>query len=289
MSNAAIVHKLGCIGSINIWKDCVHYDELTINERQKKDGQFSDILGKVRCGTLTEEILTVLKERIIDVPVVQKLVQLIELGENPVCLFPTRKQCDLLNEQSEVHVIPCIDDVDETRSTAKWHQKAAKQLEKINKDCNNTAGLEAVLKLAIGARVMLRRNIGLVNGAVLKNYYVSRTQFSLILAYGITIHKCQGLSLNCTIVDLSDKVFADGMAYVALSRVRSLNGLYLTAFDAQSIRVSKNSVAEVNRLRQLFRKDLPLYQTPTACVSRKEGLLACVMWSHNQKRDVVPR
>ena len=31
--------------------------------------------------------------------------------------------------QSQVHVIPCIDDVDETRSTAKWHQKAAKQLE----------------------------------------------------------------------------------------------------------------------------------------------------------------
>ena len=135
MSRAAIVHKLGCIGSINIWKDCVHYDELTINERQKKDGQFSDILGKVRCGTLTEEILTVLKERIINIPVVQKLVQLIELGENPVCLFPTRKQCDLLNEQmlgklqSEVHVIPWIDDVDETWSTAKWHQKAAKQLE----------------------------------------------------------------------------------------------------------------------------------------------------------------
>ena len=103
---------------------------------------------------------------------------------------------------------------------------------------------------------------------VLKNYYVSRTQFPLILAYGVTIHKCQGLSLNCAIVDLSEKVFADGMAYVALSRVRSLNGLYLTTFDAQSIRVSKNSVAEVNRLRQLFRKDLPLYQTPTACASR---------------------
>ena len=37
-------------------------------------------------------------------------------------------------------------------------------------------------------------------------------------------------------------------------RVRSLNGLYLTTFDAQSIRVSKNSVAEVNRLRQLLEK-----------------------------------
>ena len=87
MSRAAIVHKLGCIGSINIWKDCVHYDELTINERQKKDSQFSDILGKVRCGSLAKEILTILKERVIDIPVVEKLVQLQESGKNPVCLF----------------------------------------------------------------------------------------------------------------------------------------------------------------------------------------------------------
>ena len=57
-----------------------------------------------------------------------------------MCLFPTRKQCDVLNEEmlrnleSEVHVKPCTDDVDETRTTAKWHQKAAKQLEKLNQD-----------------------------------------------------------------------------------------------------------------------------------------------------------
>ena len=37
-------------------------------------------------------------------------------------------------------------------------------------------------------------------------------QFPLILAYAVTIHKCQGLSLDCVIVDLSDKVFSAGMA-----------------------------------------------------------------------------
>ena len=63
----------------------------------------------------------------------------------------------------------CSDEVDETKSSNKWHKKAAEQLEKLNKDCNNTAGLQAVVKVAVGARVMLRRNIdtkgGLVNGS----------------------------------------------------------------------------------------------------------------------------
>ena len=40
---------------------------------------------------------------------------------------------------------------------------------------------------------------------VMKNFYVYREQFPLILAYAVTIHKCQGLSLDCAIVDLSDK------------------------------------------------------------------------------------
>ena len=85
-----------------------------------------------------------------------------------------------------------------------------------------------------------------------------RTQFPLILAYAVTIHKFQGLSLDCAIVDLSDKVFAEGMAYVALSRVRSLAGLHLIALDPQSVRVGVKSLGEINRLRKDFRKYLPL-------------------------------
>ena len=97
---------------------------------------------------------------------------------------------------------------------------------------------------------------------VMKNFYVYREQFPLILAYAATIHKCQGLSLDCAIVDLSDKVFSAGMAYVALSRVISLAGLHLSAFDPSSIIVSTSCLKEVNRLRELFRNDLPLYQMP---------------------------
>ena len=58
---------------------------------------------------------------------------------------------------------------------------------------------------------------------ILRHLYVYSKQFPLILAFSVTIH---GLSLDCAIVDLSSDVLATGMAYVAMSRVRTLAGLY---------------------------------------------------------------
>ena len=52
---------------------------------------------------------------------------------------------------------------------------------------------------------------------LLKTFFVYRKQFPLILAYAVTIHKCQGLSLDTAIIDLSSKVFRPGMAYVDLT------------------------------------------------------------------------
>uniref|UniRef100_A0A1X7TWZ8 ATP-dependent DNA helicase n=1 Tax=Amphimedon queenslandica TaxID=400682 RepID=A0A1X7TWZ8_AMPQE len=42
-----------------------------------------------------------------------------------------------------------------------------------------------------------------------KNLYIHRKQFPLILSHAITIHKCQGLSLDTAIIDLSTDVFGD--------------------------------------------------------------------------------
>ena len=72
-----------------------------------------------------------------------------------------------------------------------------------------------------------------------------RSQFPLIPASAVTIHKSQGLSLDNTIVDLSDRVFGAGMAYVALSRVRSLSGLHLANFDPKCVIVSRRCLEEI--------------------------------------------
>jgi hypothetical protein len=126
-------------------------------------------------------------------------------------------------------------------------------------------GLDTELRLKVGARVMITANLdiqnGLVNGAMatvlrFEDFIIvlrmnetgavirlrrhtqetldgkqSRKQFPITLAYALTVHRVQSLTLNKVIVDFSD-TFASGQAYVALSRVRRLADLEIFGFPA---------------------------------------------------------
>lgn len=62
-----------------------------------------------------------------------------------------------------------------------------------------------------------------------KTPYIQRVkQFPFKLGYAFTIHKSQGQSFDDMLLDLKSNIFASGQLYVALSRVRTLDGLYLT-------------------------------------------------------------
>jgi len=65
------------------------------------------------------------------------------------------------------------------------------------------------------------------------------SQVPLILAWALTIHKSQGATLDAAEIDVGSGIFECGQTYVALSRVKSLPGLYLTSFDAKRIRINK--------------------------------------------------
>ena len=85
-----------------------------------------------------------------------------------------------------------------------------------------------------------------------KRHHLERYQFPLELAWAMTIHRVQGLSMDRAVIDLGTDVFAPGQAYVALSRVRSLAGLLLCNFNVACLRLTNPKVlAEYCRLLSL--------------------------------------
>lgn len=148
-------------------------------------------------------------------------------------------------------------------------------LERLDAD----APYDVSIELCVGAQVMLLVNMdperGLVNGSrgVVKSYTlgglpivhfldvvepiivdratwgpaefdgIGRSQIPLKIAYAITIHKSQGSTLNSALVDIGSSTFECGQAYVALSRVRTLAGLYIWKLDPRKVRAHPRVVA----------------------------------------------
>ena len=310
----------GGIAGSNLWAD-VEYDELTINVRQQGDNTFADLLARVRTGSATAKDHTILKDRVIPgeakdwieraAVTFRKLAS--EGGHQPVFLLARLDLCKqfnsfMLSDFDHLVHIPAIDDVDygpydggNRQKKPKMTLAITKKLIKLQDDASRTAGLESMLSLANGCRIMVRRNVdlsvGLVNGALgticklvqgnagveeihikldrggdvqaltrvgvtfelSKGLFIRREQFPIIPSYAITIHKSQSLTLDSAIMSLGDEVFASGMAYVALSRVRSLDGVHLVSMEPSSMLIDKNGLREYNRLRSTYRKDLPLF------------------------------
>lgn len=68
----------------------------------------------------------------------------------------------------------------------------------------------------------------------------SITQIPLRLAWAITVHKSQGMTLDAARIDLR-KAFVEGMGYVALSRVKNIDTLYLTGINRMALQISEDA------------------------------------------------
>jgi hypothetical protein len=77
----------------------------------------------------------------------------------------------------------------------------------------------------------------------------SISQIPLRLAWAITVHKSQGMTLDAARIDLR-KAFVEGMGYVALSRVKKLDNLYLSGINRMALAVSQDAQSIDTELRQ---------------------------------------
>uniref|UniRef100_A0A1X7VCB8 ATP-dependent DNA helicase n=1 Tax=Amphimedon queenslandica TaxID=400682 RepID=A0A1X7VCB8_AMPQE len=133
ISNKLVKTRLGAANAVNIWKETVENDKLTINEQQKGDKTFFKMLDSVRHGCLNDKTIDMLKSRVFKDSIQEKYKEL---------------------EKTEKIELACVDVVDESGSTAKFDKEQEKKLEKLKDQRSKTAGLETVLSLAVGCRVV---------------------------------------------------------------------------------------------------------------------------------------
>ena len=165
------------------------------------------------------------------------------------------------------------------------------------------------LELKVGSVVMCTKNIDVINGIcngsqgiieefrpdgplirfnngikqVVNKYKCQSTEYPTIvveqipicLAWALTIHKIQGISLDNAMIDVGNSVFEYGQTYVALSRVKSLNGLYLINFDAKKIKANPKVIEFYEHMkdsRELSKEViLPPQSKNTSATTRRRG------------------
>lgn len=241
--------------------------ELTVIQRQK-DEVFQRILNEARCGTLSHESCRILREREGRLWKKERI--------KPTLLFPRRAEVELINETNLKALKGCqysysarlSYDGKQPKGFTESDEEFMRVLDKMDAD----AAYAKELILMQDSQVMLIANVdadaGLVNGSrgVITGFcpstdlpmvefangvrkpigthswpvedfpFVSRNQIPLRLAWACTTHKAQGASLDSALVDIGSSNFEFGQAYVALSRARSLDALYVHDFDPASFR-----------------------------------------------------
>jgi len=80
-------------------------------------------------------------------------------------------------------------------------------------------------------------------------------QFPLCLAWALTIHKIQGATLEMAEMDIGQSIFEYGQTYVALSRIKSLNGLYLSEFHPYKIKANPKVKDYYDKLSRVIRTE----------------------------------
>ncbi|GMO14123.1 MAG: hypothetical protein Ta2E_04220 [Mycoplasmoidaceae bacterium] len=232
---------------------------------RQKDERFIHFLQNLRIGELTKQDEVIIKE----------CEKNTSLSDDTTIFFSTNEECDNWNE-TKLKKLSGQEYIYEAEIRQKGHSnKRKKEKESLARDCI----AKQILKIKVGARVISIINDKdgrFVNGStgyvtecnisgskksisvlfdsqdepvLIKAYMWIKKDFNgrklatfkqipVIPAYALTIHKSQGLTLDKAIVDCKN-IFVSGQLYVALSRVRTMEGLKIINFHKSQLIVNQ--------------------------------------------------
>lgn len=274
-------NNLFCFES-QLWNETFHkqimfYD----NFRQQNDIEYQKILGEIRNNNLSIESIETLLSRTkqdtseleIQPPIIYPLKRQVDKYNNEQFEKLKTNSSDIVKNYSTVFL-----KYNKTTRSYNTINKTAKTNQPIFNKCMNSLLVDENIKLLIGTQVMCIANIdienNLVNGSqgiimgfennlplvefkvgehkfIRKIEYYEWTlmddqymvkQLPLIMSWAITIHKSQGVTLNSARINIGSCIFEYGQTYVALSRVSSINGLYLDAVNINKIKTNPKVV-----------------------------------------------
>ena len=212
---------------------------LTTIFRQKSE-EFQSLMNEIRSGTLSYPNNMLLRSRIME-------------GADCVRLVPTRKAADTINDthytelEGKEYVFPMKTtgmaySIDYLRKNLLCSERVTLKvgckvmcIANLNENiCNGSQGVVVgfspypVVKFAT-CEFMISPHTWTSDTATVQ-------QIPLIHAWALTIHKAQGATLEKAEIDLGNGIFECGQIYVGLSRLTSLEGLFLTAFNSSKIK-----------------------------------------------------
>lgn len=242
----------GFVFSSSAWKELKPLTCYLTEQHRQSDQEFAKTLGQIRTNRVDEETHDVIRRR-----VVKELTELPDATK----LYSHNAHVDTVNNR----------EIGKLSGKVKIYTMSTKGKDTMAATLIKSCLSPEKLELKIGAKVMFTKNNpdkGFVNGTtgtVVEFKYdtprvqiangmiidvepmdwsvqdqgkilASITQIPLRLAWAITIHKSQGMSLDAAIMDLS-QVFEYGQGYVALSRVRTLSGLHVIGYNDRALQV----------------------------------------------------